>query len=332
VGTLAADSTSWTDTLASPGTTYFYRVRSSAAGPTYGPYSSEASTTTYASVPADLSASDGTYSTKIHLTWSAATGAVSYQLYRSTTNNAGTAGLLAPSSITSYDDTNATPGTTYYYWVAARDSLNRLTAKSASDDGLRAIDSTPPTVVSDTFDYISPSQPVMFTFSEDVYNSVSPSNITVQNLDTLADVPVIDASYDQVTNTASYFMSAILPDGRYRATLAGSQVSDAQGNPMGADVVLDFFVLAGDANHDATVDTTDFNILVANFGASPSTFDHGDFNYDNTVDSLDFNLLVANFSRSLASSGAAASATVPSNSLFGHQRIASDSLINDLLQ
>jgi len=340
VSTLAANSTSWNDTLAQPGTTYYYRVRASAAGPTYGPYSSEINTTTLASVPTGIDASDGSFTTKIHVAWNAAPGAVSYQLYRGTDNDPLQAGLLAPSSTNSYDDTSAAPGTTYYYFVASKDSLNRTTAKSAGDAGLRAVDSTPPAVMNDAFDYIEPAQPITFAFSEDVSSTIATANLTVQNLDTLANVPVVDFAYDSATNTATYFMTPILPDGNYRATLDGSQVTDAQGNPLGTNVVLDFYFMAGDANHDRSVDTTDFNLLAASFGVSPASFDHGDFNYDNTVDSLDFNILAAKFSQSLPSASSAPAAArpgsdpvapQPSRSLFGDRAISSPALVDDLL-
>jgi hypothetical protein len=65
--------------------------------------------------------------------------------------------------------------------------------------------------------------------------------------------------------------------------------------------VLDFFVLAGDANHDRAVDTLDFNALAANFGGTGKTYSQADFNYDDgVVDTLDFNALAASFGRMLA--------------------------------
>jgi hypothetical protein len=53
--------------------------------------------------------------------------------------------------------------------------------------------------------------------------------------------------------------------------------------------------MRADANLDGTVDTLDFNVLAANFGASGTYWVRGDFNYDGTVDTLDFNSLAANF-------------------------------------
>jgi hypothetical protein len=53
--------------------------------------------------------------------------------------------------------------------------------------------------------------------------------------------------------------------------------------------------LAGDANLDASVDTSDFNILAANFNALGANWLTADFNGDTIVDTLDFNALAANF-------------------------------------
>ena len=70
-------------------------------------------------VPTGLTASDGTYTNKVSLSWNDVTGEGGYQVYRSTVNNSATAlwlGLVG-ANVTSFDDTTATPGTNYYYWV-----------------------------------------------------------------------------------------------------------------------------------------------------------------------------------------------------------------------
>ena len=53
--------------------------------------------------------------------------------------------------------------------------------------------------------------------------------------------------------------------------------------------------IAGDANHDDTVNLADFNALALNFGAQGATWEQGDFSGDGTVNLIDFNLLAANF-------------------------------------
>ncbi len=70
---------------------------------------------------------------KITVSWAAVTGATSYNVYRSTT--AGVAGtLLGTSATTSYVDTTGTLGTTYYYTVAAVNSVGTSTASLEASD------------------------------------------------------------------------------------------------------------------------------------------------------------------------------------------------------
>jgi hypothetical protein len=306
IASIAANSTGWTDNATNdpssppqPVTTYYYRVRSYDGSATFGPYSAESSTTTYAATPANVTASAGTFYDKVHLSWDAAGGAVSYQLYRSTTNDVNTALLLAPSSTNSFDDTGATAGTTYYYWVASKDSLNRLSAKSASASGFRAVDNIPPSVNNDSFGYASSDEPVVFAFSENVSASLDTGDLTVTNLADNSTVTPGGVSYDGATNTASFSMPS-LPDGNYRAVLHGSGVTDQAGNPMSGDVTVDFFVLGGDANRDRTVDLTDFTVLASNFNGTGKSWNTADFNYDGVVDLTDFTILASRFNSTLA--------------------------------
>ncbi|MBI3987452.1 MAG: VCBS repeat-containing protein [Lentisphaerae bacterium] len=74
--------------------------------------------------PTGVSASDGTYTDKIRVTWNAATGASSYGVYRNTTNDAASAGLLSTTAATTLDDTTAYYGVDYYYWVVAGNSVS----------------------------------------------------------------------------------------------------------------------------------------------------------------------------------------------------------------
>jgi parallel beta-helix repeat protein len=56
----------------------------------------------------------------ITVSWPAVTGATSYEIYRSTQNNAGTASLVTTTANTTASD--VVTGTTYYYWVKAKRS------------------------------------------------------------------------------------------------------------------------------------------------------------------------------------------------------------------
>ncbi|MBI3987726.1 MAG: VCBS repeat-containing protein, partial [Lentisphaerae bacterium] len=70
-------------------------------------------------VPSGVSASDGTYSNKVRITWNASPGATAYEVWRHTTNDATVAGKLADTAETVFDDITAVVGKVYYYWVKA---------------------------------------------------------------------------------------------------------------------------------------------------------------------------------------------------------------------
>ena len=57
----------------------------------------------------------------------------------------------------------------------------------------------------------------------------------------------------------------------------------------------------GTVNIDGVVDTSDFNVLAANFNATGALWQQGDFNFDGTVNALDFNTIANNFGQILPS-------------------------------
>jgi hypothetical protein len=178
-----------------------------------------------------------------------------------------------------------------------------------------AIDTVRPTLaVATVFEYLT-SHALKFTFSENVGASLSAADLTLVNNTTSSTIATgtIDASY---TNPVATFTfpgqpNHLLPDGNYTATLSGAGTADVAGNTMASDAQTTFFVLSGDANHDRTVDTLDFNALAANFGKTGQDYAHANFNYDNVVDTLDFNILAANFGRHLSESPTPALAAAP---------------------
>jgi fibronectin type 3 domain-containing protein len=112
--------TSFTDTGLTNGTTYFYQVTAvDAAG--QSSKSAEASATPHATLPgapASLTASAG--NANVDLTWSASSGAVSYNIYRSTTSGGeGSTPFQTGVTVTSFTDQSVVNGTTYYYRVTA---------------------------------------------------------------------------------------------------------------------------------------------------------------------------------------------------------------------
>ena len=123
LGTTTA--TSYTNTGAKAGTTYYYRVKAcNDAG--LSPYSNivsgQAKTVAQQKPSAPVvKIGNSAASGKPMLTWNAVSGATSYKVYRATSQN-GTYSLLGTVTATSYTNTGAKAGTTYYYKVKAVNS------------------------------------------------------------------------------------------------------------------------------------------------------------------------------------------------------------------
>ena len=115
-------STSYVNTGAAVGKTYYYKVRALNVDGAAGAYSSTVSGAAKAVAPAaptvTMTYSDGG---KPKLTWSAVSGAASYRVYRSESRGTGYS-LLGTTTSTSYVNTGAAAGKTYYYRVKAVNS------------------------------------------------------------------------------------------------------------------------------------------------------------------------------------------------------------------
>ena len=83
-----------------------------------------------------INASDGTSTDGVIITWSSQSGATSYRVVRGNSSNFQNASQLTTVTGTSYTDTTAVAGTTYYYWVVAVKSSGNIT--SSSNTGYRA--------------------------------------------------------------------------------------------------------------------------------------------------------------------------------------------------
>lgn len=108
---------SFIDSGLTDGTIYYYVVTSVESG-VESALSSQVSVTPGAipSPPASLSLTPG--DTQIAVSWTASTGATSYNLWRSTTHGGGYT-LLVSQAGTTYTNTGLTNGTPYYYTVSA---------------------------------------------------------------------------------------------------------------------------------------------------------------------------------------------------------------------
>ena len=116
---LITQGLSFEDRAVIPGQRYYYWAQ---ATNVFGASSLSASDSGYVSLspPDGIIASDGTYTNCVKITWNETPGATTYEVYRNTSNNTGTATRLIYTAERFYDDLLAVPGTLYYYWVRAR--------------------------------------------------------------------------------------------------------------------------------------------------------------------------------------------------------------------
>ena len=173
-----------------------------------------------------------------------------------------------------------------------------ITAKSTIGGNLSAssaslaitIDTTTPQAANPEHVYATSPHRVRIGFSEDVQGSAVAGDLVIVNRATNAPVDVTGVTWEG--NVAIFALAGVPADGDYRATIAADAVSDAAGNALAAGVTLDFFVFAGDANHDRKVDFDDLVLLAQNYNTlGGMTFDKGDFNYDGDADFDDLVIL-----------------------------------------
>ncbi len=156
-----------------------------------------------------------------------------------------------------------------------------------------------PTPVATSFAFDQNPNRLEFTFSENVSSSLSGTDMIVEPIGGGVPLVLTSPTYNAATNTATFeFASGIVPDGRYRATLIASGVADVAGNAILLNSSFEFFSLAGDANHDASVNFDDLLILAQHYGQS-GAFADGDFNYSGVVDFDDLLLLAQKYGTSL---------------------------------
>jgi Matrixin/PKD domain len=142
----AGSAESTTGLLLSPAGTYLLRVSS---GVTQTEVQSYKIALTVQNAALSVSATDGTFTDFVRVTWpTTITDADGYQILRNTTNTTTNASLLASvaGTVFSYDDTTAVPGTTYYYFVKARQpgNVNYRYTTASGDAGFRPIVNRPP--------------------------------------------------------------------------------------------------------------------------------------------------------------------------------------------
>jgi hypothetical protein len=112
--------------------------------------------------------------------------------------------------------------------------------------------------------------------------------------------------YDPGTRRATVRFAAALADGRYRLTIAQDALPG-----MAGPFEMEFFILAGDANHDGQIDADDYFQIDLGYASGKSGFGNGDFDYNGVVDADDYFLIDQNFSKGSAALMAANWAELP---------------------
>ena len=134
LGTVSAAATTYDDTTGIATVTYYYWVRAVTAD--RGNYSDAASGYRAALLkPTGVSASKGTFNYKVRVLWQAVTAAASYEIWRSADSSVANAVRIGTETILGYDDTTASAGKIYYYWIRALDSQGYASPYSDSDSG-----------------------------------------------------------------------------------------------------------------------------------------------------------------------------------------------------
>ncbi|MBN1190350.1 MAG: hypothetical protein JXA46_11400 [Dehalococcoidales bacterium] len=158
--------------------------------------------------PSNVYASDGIYTDKVRITWTASSGATSYKVYRNTSNSSGSASLIGSPTSTSFDDTSAVAGTTYYYWVKAHNDGGDSDF-SSPDTGWRAV-SVPaaPTNVLATDGTYTNKVRISWTASSGatgykVFRNTTNNNVTATEVGTDTNSPYYD--YTAIVGTTYYY-------------------------------------------------------------------------------------------------------------------------------
>lgn len=138
--------TSYTNTSASAGSTYYYKVRAIGYDGRAGSYSAIKERTCDCARPV-VTAGNNATSGKVTLKWTAVTGAKSYAIYRSTSID-GTYTKMYTTTSTSYTNSTSKGGVTYYYKVVALSSRTTYADSAAALVGPCVCKCAAPTVTS----------------------------------------------------------------------------------------------------------------------------------------------------------------------------------------
>jgi fibronectin type 3 domain-containing protein len=194
-------TTTHDDTSATAGTNYTYWVKAKNTAGTSGLSTPDSGCRTLPA-PTNVQASNGTYTDKVRVTWTAVSGAASYEVWRGTSSSSSSASKIGTATPSTYDDTNATAGTTYEYWVKAKSSAGISSFSAGANPGRRLGPAAPPTNVQASDDAYADKVRVTWTASAgatsyEVWRSTSNNSSSASKIGTPT-----STSYDDTSATA----------------------------------------------------------------------------------------------------------------------------------
>jgi hypothetical protein len=218
-------------------------------------------------------------------------------------------GVQLPAGQTAYAVQPDAPLTDGPHQVAIRIASGQAVAlanNSAPSSAIAVtIDTSAPTIAATSFSFDAPGQRLAYTFDDAVVLAAGAGDpLTLDNLTTAAPIPAASLLATFVPANAAAvtfgFPNGALPDGDYHAALVAGALTDAAGNPLVVGPGFDFTVLAGDVNHDRTVDFNDLVVLAQHYnGPAGALWADGDFTADGLVDFNDLVALAQNYNRTL---------------------------------
>jgi len=238
----AQSATSYTDSAVTNGTKYFYVVSA------YNSYaqsgnSAEVSATPALPVPAapsGLTATAG--NTQVMLSWTASSGATSYNVKRSTTNGSGYQTVSSPAT-NSFTNTGLTNGTIYYYVVTAVNSSGESSASSQASATPAAAPQPPATPTGLTATGGNAQVSLTWTASTGATSyHVKRSTTSGSGYTQIAAPTAANYTDAAVTNGTAYFyvVSAL--------NAAGESANSAQATATPASVAVDVTITVNPAN------------------------------------------------------------------------------------
>jgi fibronectin type 3 domain-containing protein len=135
-------STNSDDSTTTSSALYYYWIRSVNAAVT-SDWSTADSGWRTLPPPATVQASDGAFTNRIEVAWSAVGEATTYEVWRGAVDNGGSATKIAETAATNFADTAAAEWTAWYYRIKAKNAV-ALSSFSRSDSGWRGLSGPPP--------------------------------------------------------------------------------------------------------------------------------------------------------------------------------------------